>query len=220
MSEMLRVVLYSTLETGAKPTMGKFPLNHPNVGSETETTDHHERRRDFLTPREIDRLLDASKLGRHRDRDFLIVLLLYRHGLRASELCGMRRDDLSLEEARVWVSRLKNGRSTNRPLYGDELRALRRYLSSRTDTLPWLILNERGGQMTRHGVFYLIRMIAKRAGLSAHPHTLRHSCGYALADRGVDVRVLQDFLGHRNIQHTTHYTRLSARRFENLWGRK
>jgi len=191
-----------------------------NVASETETTDQHERSRDFLTPAEVDRMLECAKHGRHKDRDFLIVLMLFRHGLRASELCAMRKDDLSLEEARVWVSRLKNGRSTNRPLYGDELRSIRRYLNSRDDNLPWLILNERGEQMTRHGIFYLIKRIAKRAGLNCHPHTLRHSCGFALADRGVDVRVLQDFLGHRNIMHTTHYTRLSAKRFEGLWGRK
>jgi integrase len=49
------------------------------------------------------------------------------------------------------------------------------------------------------------------------PHTLRHSCGYYLADRGTDLRTMQDYLGHRDPRHTVHYTRVAGRRFEGLW---
>ena len=55
--------------------------------------------------------------------------------------------------------------------------------------------------------------------VGVHPHTLRHSCGFALADRGHDLRLIQDYLGHRDPRHTVHYSRTSGRRFEGLWGR-
>lgn len=74
--------------------------------------------------------------------------------------------------------------------------------------------------MTRQAVNYLIATAAKRAGLpGVHPHTLRHSCGFALADKGHDLRLIQDYLGHRAPRHTVHYTRTAGRRFEGLWGR-
>ena len=120
--------------------------------------------------------------------------------------------------ARLWVERLKNSLSVEHPIAGDELRAIKRYLATRDDKLPWLFVSERGQPMTRQAVNYLIGAAAKVAGLkNVHPHTLRHSCGYYLADRGTDLRTMQDYLGHRDPRHTVHYTRVSGRRFEGLW---
>jgi type 1 fimbriae regulatory protein FimB len=100
---------------------------------------------------------------------------------------------------------------------GDELRAIKRYLASRSDQLPWLFLSERGQPLTRSSVQYLVRVAAERAGLpNVHPHTLRHSCGYFLADKGTDLRTMQDYLGHRDPRHTVHYTRVAGRRFAGL----
>jgi Phage integrase family len=105
-----------------------------------------------------------------------------------------------------------------RPLAGDELRAIRRHLASRTDALPWLFLSERGQPLTRQAVHYLVAAAAARAGLpGVHPHTLRHACGFALANKGHDLRLIQDYLGHRDPRHTAHYTRTAGRRFEGLW---
>jgi hypothetical protein len=73
---------------------------------------------------------------------------------RASELAGLPRDDLKLAQSRIWVHRLKNGLATDQPLDGDELRAVKRYLDTRDDRLPWFFINECGGQMTRKGVHY------------------------------------------------------------------
>ena len=116
------------------------------------------------------------------------------------------------------VKRSKNSLSTEQPLAGDELRAIKRYLATREDKLPWLFLSERGQPMTRQAVNYLLREAGERAGLGrVWPHMLRHSCGYALANKGADFRVIQDYLGHRDPRHTTRYTRTSARRFEGLW---
>ena len=183
-------------------------------------TDAHERRRDFLGEAEVAALLDGAKAGRHGVRDHLLLLTMYRHGLRVSEAVGLRRDEVDLDRARLWVRRLKNGLSVEQPIAGDELRALRRYPATRKDALPWLFLSERGQPLTRQSVNYLITAAAIRTGVApVHPHMLRHSCGFALADKGHHLRLIQDYLGHRDPKHTVHYTRIAGSRFEGIWGR-
>jgi type 1 fimbriae regulatory protein FimB len=122
----------------------------------------------------------------------------------------------------VWVARRKGSLSTQHPLAGDELRALRAWDRLRAHhphhQLPYVFLSERG-PCTRQMFNYLVATIGLRAGLTLHvyPHMLRHSCGFALANQGRDTRLIQDYLGHRNVQHTVRYTRTAAKRFEGLW---
>jgi len=194
-------------------------LTGHNVKSgRTAAADAHERAKDFLTEAEVAALLDAAKAARHGVRDHLLALMMYRHGLRVSEAIDLRRGEVDLDRARLWVRRLKNGLSVEQPIAGDELRAIKRHLATRSDALPWLFVSERGQPFTRQSVNYLLAAAAARAGLPpVRPHMLRHSCGFYLANKGYDLRLIQDYLGHREPKHTAHYTRTAAYRFEGLW---
>ncbi|KPN64654.1 type 1 fimbriae regulatory protein FimB [Aliiroseovarius crassostreae] len=197
-----------------------MPPNRQNVksGASSHPADAHERGRDFLGEAEINRLLKAAKRGRHGTRDHLLLLFMFRHGLRVSEAIALRNSDVDLDQARLWISRLKNGLSVEQPIAGDELRAIRRWLALREDALPWLFVSERKQPLTRQAVNYIVARAGQQAKLGhVHPHMLRHSCGFALANKGYDLRLIQDYLGHRDPRHTAHYTRTAAGRFEGLW---
>jgi type 1 fimbriae regulatory protein FimB len=180
------------------------------------------RKKNFLTEAEVEGLLKAARKGRHRVRNHAMLLLAFRHGLRVSELINLRMADLDLNTGRLFVRRLKGSLSTSHPLEGDEIRALRAWLRQRINApccnSPLVFVSERG-PMTRQAFNYICTKIGKRAKLSinVHPHMLRHSCGFALANKGCDTRLVQDYLGHRNITHTQIYTRTAAVRFEGLW---
>jgi site-specific recombinase XerD len=172
----------------------------------------------YITETEFEQLLTGARQGRYPVRDVAMLRLLFEHGLRATELALAKRTQFKLKEARFIVHRLKGSRSGEHPVSGSTLRAVRAYLRSRADALPWLFVTERGAPFTRQGLHYLIGAIATRAGLHhIHPHMLRHACGFALANRGRDTRLIQDYLGHIDIRNTERYTKTAARRFEGLW---
>jgi type 1 fimbriae regulatory protein FimB len=184
----------------------------------TTAVDSHERPKDFLTASEVARLIQGASRARYPERDQAIISFLFHHGFRESELTATRRSDIDLNSARIWVRRVKKSLSTHQPIPGDELRLLRRYLRTRTDSMPWLFISERGGPLSRHSIIYIVGRTGQLAGLGhVHPHMLRHSCGYELANRGYDSRLIQDYLGHRDPKHTAKYTRTAASRFEKLW---
>jgi type 1 fimbriae regulatory protein FimE len=176
------------------------------------------RSREYLTPNEIGRLIEAARKNRWGHRDATMILLAFRHGLRASELCELKWDQFDLRQASVHVNRLKNGISSVHPLGGTELRALRKIKREEPES-RFLFLSERGAPMTAEGC----RKMVRRAGEAAkfpftiHPHMIRHACGYKLANEGRDTRAIQLYMGHRNIQNTVGYTQLSAERFKDFW---
>src|SRR6202453_15373 len=177
------------------------------------------RTREYLTPAEVEKLLQASaKVGRHGARDRTLILLAYRHGLRVSELVTMRWEQIDLKAGLVHVSRLKNGLASTHPIRGPELRALRELRRDHPDS-PYLFVTERGGPMTPATARKLISRAGELAKLPfpIHPHMLRHSVGYKLANEGHDTRSIQQYLGHKNITHTVRYTELSPERFKGFW---
>ncbi len=178
--------------------------------------------RKHLTSAEVGKLITATKGTRHEARDRCLVLLMFRHGLRVSEACGLELSQVDVESKVLHVHRLKDGLSTTHPLRGDELRAIRAWLAIRARMQPdtdAFFISERRKALSRKTAWAMIRGYGRLAGLSveAHPHMLRHACGYALADQGADTRLIQDYLGHRNIQHTVRYTATNPARFERLW---
>jgi type 1 fimbriae regulatory protein FimB len=120
------------------------------------------------------------------------------------------------------IVRLKRGLSTSQPLRGDELKAIGAWLKQRARMKPTgksFFVSEQRRPLHRSTVNLMLGTCSKAAALpfSAHPHMLRHACGFALADQGADTRLIQDYLGHRNIQHTVRYTAANPARFEKLW---
>ena len=99
------------------------------------------------------------------------------------------------------------------------LRALRRLQREQESRSPFVFTSERGAPFTTAGFARMVERVGEAAklGFKAHPHMLRHACGFALANKGHDARALQAYLGHKNIQHTVRYTELSADRFKDFW---
>jgi type 1 fimbriae regulatory protein FimB len=178
--------------------------------------------RKHLTTAEIDKLISAARGSRNGVRDRCLLLLMFRHGLRVSEACGLKMSQVDTESRVLHVERLKRGLSTTHPLRSEEIRAVKAWLTQRAKMKPDMdafFISERRLPLSRKRVWRAVQRYGELAGLplSAHPHMLRHACGYALADQGADTRLIQDYLGHRNIQHTVIYTAANPARFEKLW---
>jgi type 1 fimbriae regulatory protein FimB/type 1 fimbriae regulatory protein FimE len=177
------------------------------------------RTREYLTEAEVERLMAAANRNRWGHRDATMVLVGYRHGLRASELVDLRWDQTDFASATLHVRRAKQGTPSAHPILGDELRALRRLQREQEPSSPFVFVSERGAPFSTAGFARMVERAGGDAklGFKAHPHMLRHACGFALANKGHDTRALQAYLGHRNIQHTVRYTELSPTRFKDFW---
>jgi type 1 fimbriae regulatory protein FimE len=174
------------------------------------------RVREYLTEKEVDRLIEAAKRrGRNGARDAAAILLAYRHGLRASELCSLKWSQIDLRHGRLHVNRAKGGQESVHPLHGPELRALRPLQG----TSPYVFVSEAGTPVTTAWFLRMVQRTGKAAKLpfQVHPHMLRHSTGYKLANDGQDTRSLAHYLGHRNLQSTARYTALAPDRFRGFW---
>jgi type 1 fimbriae regulatory protein FimB len=178
--------------------------------------------RKHLTGREVEKLIEATKGNPYELRDRCLLLLMFRHGLRVSEACGLKLDQVDTESRVLHVARLKRGLSTTQPLRSDELRAISAWLKARARMKPTgnaFFVSKQRKPLHRSSVNLLLQKYSAAASLPllAHPHMLRHACGFALADQGADTRLIQDYLGHRKIEHTVKYTATNPARFEKLW---
>ena len=177
------------------------------------------RLRDYLTRDEVASLLRAAKTSpRHATHNHAMILIAYRHGLRASELCALRWDQIDLSGGRLHVRRAKGGIDNVHPLGGKEIRALRQLRRENMES-RYVFVTERGGPATTAGFLKTVARTGAAAKLPfpVHPHMLRHSTGYKLANDGHDTRALQHYVGHKNIMHTVRYTEMAPDRFKNFW---
>ena len=187
-----------------------MPVRKPNAELRT---------REYLTATEVEQLIDVAKGNRWGLRDATMILVTYRHGLRSSELTDLRWDQVDFKAGTMHVRRVKRGTPATHPIMGDELRALRRLQREQNPASPFVFTSERGAPFGATGFPRLLERAgeAARLGFKAHPHMLRHACGFALANKGHDTRALQGYLGHKSIQHTVRYTELAPTRFKNFW---
>ena len=162
----------------AKGNRTVTPIRRPNAEL---------RPREHLTEREVEKLMAAAKGNRWGQRDAAMILIAFRHGLRASEVCGLQWSDVEFESGSLHLRRAKGGATSTHPLLGDELRALRAL--KREAKSPFIFVSERGAPFSTSGLAKLI----ERAGIEArmpfkcHPHMLRHATGFALANKGTDT---------------------------------
>jgi integrase len=177
------------------------------------------RSREYLTDAEVGRLLKAAASNRWGQRDATMILVCYRHGFRASELVDLRWDQIDFSAGTMAVRRAKKGTPSTHPIRGDEMRALRKLAREQDPKSPFVFTSERGAPFTTAGFARMVERAGEAAklGFKAHPHMLRHACGFALANTGHDTRALQAYLGHKNIQHTVRYTELAPDRFKDFW---
>jgi type 1 fimbriae regulatory protein FimB len=189
-------------------------------------TTRAKRTREYLTQTETDRLLAASKTSsRNPIRDYCALLLMFRHGLRVSELCAIKLSDINVETREFHVNRLKGCDSGPHELYNGESQAIRAWLAERAKMqapadCDTLFISERRKPLSRCTVWVMIGLVAKSAGLEhldIHPHMLRHSTGFNLVNKGTDIRTIQGYLGHRAISSTVRYTKLDSKRFAKLF---
>lgn len=178
------------------------------------------RTREHLLPQEVEVMRSAIKQskGRHAHRDSTLILLIYRHGLRVSEVAALRWEQIDFNAGTIYVKRVKKGTHSVQPLYGDEIRSLRK-LQRDYPSSPYVFQSSRRGPLARDTISGIVERAGKLVGLPfpIHPHILRHGTGYYLANRGTDTRTIQSYLGHNNIQHTVRYTELASTKFQGLW---
>lgn len=177
------------------------------------------RQREYLTPKEIELLLKAAKDDeKHGHRNYCLILLAYYHGLRAFEVCSMTWEQINFNESSVFVKRIKGSKSGFHPLKGVELRALRKLQRDTKDSKYLFNGINLGTALSTVRFRQIMEAIGKAAGLGdhIHPHMLRHSTGFYLA-QSQDLRVIQNYLGHKNISNTVRYTELDSSRFDNLF---
>lgn len=180
---------YKGLDTAATLTAPKRPRQMPK----------------YLTEEEVKKLLEAA---RNNPRDFAILSLLVYSGLRVSELCNLRLEDIDFAERVVYVRSGKGDKDRIVVISPAAVNALEEYLSTRTDDMEYLFASRKSPQITRVQVFRIVRKYARLAGIKKNvtPHVLRHTLATTMLRRGVDIRYIQQFLGHSSVATTQIYT--------------
>jgi integrase len=166
-----------------------------------------------LEPSEILKVLKIA--AKDSARNHAMILLAYRHGMRASEVCGLKLADIDMKNGEITVRRLKGSLRTVQPLADlpgqpllSEKRTLRGWLAERQDASDFVFTSQKGGRLDRSAFFRIFQDIAERAGLppgKRHPHCLKHSLGFSLVKANVHISIVKQALGHKSIASTARY---------------
>jgi len=163
----------------------------------------------YLTQEEMQRLFSVIKTRRDR----AIFAVAYRHGLRASEVGMLQIADADLKTGRITINRVKGSLSGTYPMAPDTVKRIRSYLKTRKDPSPYLFISNRGLPIDRRTLWHLMGTYGKLAELPKEKHkfhALKHSIGTHILDAGEDIYFAKDWLGHKNIQNTTIYSKFST----------
>jgi site-specific recombinase XerD len=164
--------------------------------------------REHLTPKDIAVLIGSARASEvNAVRNALLILTIYTHALRVSEVSELRWQDVDLDNQLIKVSRLNNGVSSVHRLTAQEAGWLLRLRRNCVES-DYIFCSDSGNPLTRRTIHFIVAKAAKVAGLklSVHPHMLRHARAFHLAKEGVELPKLRKILGHRNLQHTRQYT--------------
>jgi integrase len=227
--------------SSGKTLLGPRSTTENRKESKTNPLATHSRRRknqdyrprEHLTESEVERLISAALKeghkrrqdrtqgrhgGDHSLRNALMILVAYRHAFRPGELVRLRWDDIDWQTQTLCCRRLKNGIDSVHPLSTRVLKFLRR-LKNGGEPSRYVFMSERGSPITTDMFRKLVQRLGEAAGFdfALHPHMLRHSAGHVLVSKGVPIRSLQLFMGHKQIQNTTKYAQLSPNPFKNFW---
>lgn len=189
-------------------------------GNRSRLANDELRGKRHLNSDEINRICKSiRKKSRNSDRDELMVLMAFHHGFRVSELTNVKWQHIDLNAGQIGVKRMKNGIDTLHPISDKrELMILRRiYRDQSKPTAGFIFRNERGNAVSVNGFQKMFGKFSELAiGVKWNSHSLRHACGTALIDKGHDLRTVQIYLGHKNIQNTTVYLHESSKQFEKI----
>lgn len=173
-----------------------------------------------LTPLEVERIRKSIRTGsRYADRDELMVIMTFNHGYRVSELVNLKWQHIDLKTGQISIKRLKQGIDTLHPISDKrELMLLNRlYREQSKPTGGFIFKTERGTAVSSNGFQKMFAKFSEQAlSVKWNVHALRHGCGTALIEKGHDLRTVQVYLGHRNVQNTTVYLHESTKQFEGI----
>jgi type 1 fimbriae regulatory protein FimB len=168
-----------------------------------------------LSPQQVEKILKVASTNK---RNHAMILLAYKHGLRASEIIGLKMADLNLKEGKVTVRRLKGSQTNEQALFNEvgnplmsEMRVLKAWLAERDSKgqdSDYVFLSQKGGAMSRVQFYRIFEATAKEAGIPEdlqHPHALKHGLGLAMVKQGVQIMVIKQALGHKSLQSTAIY---------------
>jgi integrase len=149
-----------------------------------------------------------------------MILMTYRHGLRAAEVTDLKWEQVDFDRAEIHINRLKGGMPATHPLTGRELRELRRLKREITPSSRFVFVSERAAPLSSEGFNRMVKRAGAAAnlGIKVHAHMLRHACGFKLANDGIDTRTLQAYFS-AVVRSTRRHAALAPGRFKNIRGK-